>query len=93
MIKTLYPLPGMFLRDPVKRDYLPAAGRAVEMSVYWRRRLRDGCVTETPPAATSSTDSSPPEAAESAASDAASSTDSGDQDAAQTAALSTTEGA
>lgn len=30
---------------PERGDYLPADGDDIELSVYWRRRLRDGDVT------------------------------------------------
>lgn len=40
------PQPGMRVRDPVKKDYLPDAGREIgEMSAYWRRRVSDGDAT------------------------------------------------
>lgn len=38
----IYPVPDVLLRDPEKGDFVPADGREVEDSVFWRRRLRDG---------------------------------------------------
>ena len=39
------PATGLKVRDPVKKDYLPADGRTVsETDIYWNRRLRDGDV-------------------------------------------------
>jgi len=35
---------GSIVRDPKTRQPLPAIGKAVEFSTYWRRRLRDGSV-------------------------------------------------
>jgi Protein of unknown function (DUF2635) len=46
------PKAGFRVRDPVKKDYLPNAGREVgEATAYWRRRVSDGDVTqgEAPP--------------------------------------------
>jgi len=45
----VYPVAGALIRDPVKRDLLPAEGRTVVPSVYWRRRIRDGDATLTAP--------------------------------------------
>jgi hypothetical protein len=46
------PAPGLKVRDPVKKDFLPETGRTVsETDLYWNRRLRDGdvvLVTPTP---------------------------------------------
>jgi hypothetical protein len=39
------PAPGLKVRDPVKKDFLPEKGRTVsETDLYWNRRLRDGDV-------------------------------------------------
>lgn len=35
------PSPGLKVRDPALRDFLPAAGRTVPDTPYWIRRLRD----------------------------------------------------
>lgn len=40
----LQPKPGRSVPDPVRGDLLPAAGRNVELSVYWLRRIADGDV-------------------------------------------------
>lgn len=40
------PAPGLKVRDPVRQDVLPEAGREVAPSVYWSRRLRDGDVEQ-----------------------------------------------
>ncbi|KTT24260.1 hypothetical protein SB14R_10470 [Pseudomonas oryzihabitans] len=48
----VYPTPGLVVRDPVLRDALPAEGRDVpDDDLYWVRRVQDGDVTLTPPAA------------------------------------------
>lgn len=47
----IYPTPGLLLRDPVKGDMIPAAGRDVDDSPFWRRRIRCGDASLTPPAA------------------------------------------
>jgi len=53
------PAPGMQVVDPARLSqgpaaYLPAEGREVELTDYWRRRLAEGGVVEaTPPAAPS----------------------------------------
>lgn len=40
------PKAGIRVRDPVKKDCVPEAGRDVGAETsYWRRRLRDGDVT------------------------------------------------
>lgn len=38
------------VRDPAIGDHLPAQGRSVAISTYWRRRLADGDVTTQAPA-------------------------------------------
>ncbi|WP_175795965.1 DUF2635 domain-containing protein [Burkholderia anthina] len=39
------PAPGLKVRDPVLKDYLPAEGREVgDFDLYYIRRLRDGDV-------------------------------------------------
>ncbi len=38
------PAPGLRVRDPDLRDFLPDEGRVVPDTAYWRRRLRDGDV-------------------------------------------------
>ena len=40
------PAKGLVIRDPDLLDLLPATGREVPDSDYWRRRLRDGDVVE-----------------------------------------------
>lgn len=35
------------LRDPEKGDFVPAEGRTVADSLFWRRRLRDGDASRT----------------------------------------------
>ena len=47
MIKKLKPAtPELVVRDPVTAKALPAEGKAVPMTTYWRRRLKDGDVVE-----------------------------------------------
>ncbi len=47
MIKKLKPAtPDLVVRDPVTTKALPAGGKAVPMTTYWRRRLKDGDVVE-----------------------------------------------
>jgi hypothetical protein len=41
---NIKPKPGIKVRDPDLRDFLPDAGRIVPDTAYWRRRLRDGDV-------------------------------------------------
>ncbi|MEQ8318766.1 MAG: DUF2635 domain-containing protein [Rhodospirillales bacterium] len=41
----------LVVRDPVTLERLPAAGKSVELSPYWRRRLRSGDVERVKPAA------------------------------------------
>jgi len=41
----IQPVPGRLVRDPAFHDVLPEAGREVEPSEYWQRRLRDGDIT------------------------------------------------
>lgn len=49
-IKILKPkVPGEFVRDPVTKEKLPAEGKAVKMTTFWRRRLEDGSVVEVLP--------------------------------------------
>jgi len=51
----IYPSPGLLVRDPVKRDFLPEAGREVpDGDIYWSRRLNCNDATLTPPAPVSS---------------------------------------
>lgn len=45
----LIPAPGRTVRDPKSLEALPAEGRAVEMTPFWKRRLADGDVTEGKP--------------------------------------------
>ena len=45
------PAKGMLIPDPDRHDRLPEEGREVPDSDYWQRRLRDGDVVLTPPAA------------------------------------------
>ena len=46
------PKAGLSIPDPAQRGtpgyFLPAAGRDVQPSIYWTRRLRDGDVTTGP---------------------------------------------
>ena len=47
----IYPSPGLLVRDPVKRDFLPESGREVpDGDIYWSRRLNCNDATLTPPA-------------------------------------------
>lgn len=41
----LIPKAGLRVVDPATGKPLPAAGAEVEITTYWRRRLRDGDVT------------------------------------------------
>jgi hypothetical protein len=46
------PAPGLKVRDPVKKDFLPETGRTVsDTDLYWNRRLRDGDVVLATPEA------------------------------------------
>ncbi|MBB4863350.1 hypothetical protein HNP46_002197 [Pseudomonas nitritireducens] len=46
----VYPSPGLLVRDPVKKDFLPEEGRDVpDDDHYWLRRLSCGDATKTPP--------------------------------------------
>jgi hypothetical protein len=46
------PEPGKTILDPLTNRMIPAEGAQVESSTYWRRRLKEGTVTQgTPPAA------------------------------------------
>jgi hypothetical protein len=47
--KHLIPAPGRTVRDSKSLEALPAEGRAVEMTPFWKRRLADGDVTEGKP--------------------------------------------
>lgn len=38
------PAPGLTIRDPDLRDFLPAVGREVPDTDYWHRRVSDGDV-------------------------------------------------
>ena len=38
------PRPGLQVPDPSRGDHLPEAGRDVDASQYWQRRLNDGDV-------------------------------------------------
>lgn len=58
MIKKLKPANDKInVRDPITGEHLLAAGANVELTSYWRRRMRDGDVVEVPakPKATQST--------------------------------------
>lgn len=47
----IYPSPGLLVRDPVKRDFLPESGREVpDGDIYWSRQLNSNDVTLDPPA-------------------------------------------
>jgi len=41
---TVIPAPGRLVPDPESGDLLPADGRGVIDSPYWRRRINDGDV-------------------------------------------------
>lgn len=45
------PTPGLKVRDPETRAFLPNEGREVPASIYWTRRLRDGDVVKATPVA------------------------------------------
>jgi hypothetical protein len=45
------PAPGLVIRDPDLKDFLPEEGRNVPDSDYWYRRVRDNDVVECAPAA------------------------------------------
>ncbi|NWA24054.1 DUF2635 domain-containing protein [Pseudomonas gingeri] len=46
----IYASPGLLVRDPVKRDFLPSEGREVpDDDLYWLRRLSCGDATLTQP--------------------------------------------
>ena len=47
--KTLYlkPVEGRVVRDPQGGEPLPASGKAVPDTSYWRRRLKDGDAEKT----------------------------------------------
>lgn len=40
---------GLMVRDPVTMEALPAEGAAKPLTTYWRRRLKDGDVTQGKP--------------------------------------------
>jgi hypothetical protein len=40
------PKEGIKVRDPHTKQYLPEEGAFVELSSYWKRRLKDGDVIE-----------------------------------------------
>lgn len=46
----LVPAPGRTVRDPKSLEALPAEGRAVEVTPFWKRRLAEGDVVEGKPA-------------------------------------------
>ena len=66
----VYPVPGRLLRDPEKRDFVPEKGRNVTDSPFWRRRLRDGDASLTPPVVATVEVASTTETAPAAAEDA-----------------------
>lgn len=43
---TVYPVEGRIAPDPAMGDTVPTEGRAVELDIYWQRRLNDGDVTK-----------------------------------------------
>lgn len=43
------PLKGQIMHDPETSEPLPAAGREVELTTYWRRALRRGDVVRCEP--------------------------------------------
>ncbi|MFT8922816.1 DUF2635 domain-containing protein [Acetobacter sp.] len=48
----IYPVAGRTARDPVTMEPVPDSGKAVsDYDPYWVRRLRDGDVSKTAPAA------------------------------------------
>jgi len=48
----VYPVPGRLVRDPRSMQPVPEAGRDVpDDDPYWVRRVRDGDLTDTAPAA------------------------------------------
>jgi hypothetical protein len=49
------PAPGLVIRDPDLKDFLPEEGRNVPDSDYWYRRVRDNDVVECAPAAAAPT--------------------------------------
>jgi len=58
------PAPGLKVRDPVKKDYLPVDGRTVpDTSIYWTRRLQFGDVVKATPPAPAPAAPAPKEAA------------------------------
>lgn len=40
---------GLIVRDPITKQIMPADGKEVTDSTYWRRRLRDGDVVKARP--------------------------------------------
>lgn len=57
----ILPAAGRKVRDPdtEKFDPIPAAGKSVPQTSYWRRRLRDGDVVEGKPPKPEKTESKP----------------------------------
>lgn len=54
---TVYPAPGMKIVMPERQNaMLPETGAQVPLDDYWRARLRDGDVTDTPAAAAAAPD-------------------------------------
>lgn len=48
----IYPVAGRTARDPVTMEPVPASGKTVsDYDPYWVRRLRDGDISKTAPAA------------------------------------------
>lgn len=47
---TVYPVEGRVAPDPAMGDTVPPEGRAVDLDIYWQRRLNDGDVTKEKPA-------------------------------------------
>ena len=43
----LKPKEGIKVRDPHTGNYLPEEGKEVELSSYWKRRMKDGDAVET----------------------------------------------
>jgi hypothetical protein len=54
------PAAGLKIRDPFKKDHLPAEGREVpDSDLYWHRLLRDGDVVAASPAPEPATEAAP----------------------------------
>jgi hypothetical protein len=63
----VYPVPGRLVRDPRSMQPVPDAGRDVpDDDPYWVRRVRDGDLTETAPAAKAAPAAEPAPAAKAA---------------------------